>query len=141
MEQTACDEVYAIDPGDMDASVLALSNVHHMKMTAAKAIPELRNMLAKRDAKISLWVGDMCTHDISQQVDLFRTAYDQGMFVLGNAAFVLTIKCNKGHGRERFDLLVEEETSRLRNMGAYGMSTFHLFSNRIGERTIAGFIH
>lgn len=140
MEQTACDEVYAIDPGDMDESVLSLPGVHHMKMTAARAIPQLREVLVERDEKIALWVSDMCVHDIPQQVDMFQSAYKQGMFEKSNAAFVLTIKCNKGHGRERFDMLVEEEASRLRQMGTYGMITFHLFSNRIGERTISGFI-
>jgi 23S rRNA U2552 (ribose-2'-O)-methylase RlmE/FtsJ len=139
IEQTACDEVYAIDPGDMDASLLAIPNVHHMKMTAATAIPHLHEILAKKDTKIALWVSDMCVHDIPQQVDVFKSAYDEGIFEK-NAAFVLTIKCNKGHGRERFDMLVEEEAIRLRKMGAYRMMTFHLFSNRIGERTIAGFI-
>jgi len=139
IEQTACDEVYAIDPGDMDASVLAIPNVHYMKMTAVRAIPQLHEILAKRDTKIALWVSDMCVHDIPQQVDMFKSAYDEGIFEK-NAAFVLTIKCNKGHGRERFDMLVEQEASRLRKMGAYRMMTFHLFSNRIGERTIAGFI-
>jgi hypothetical protein len=141
IEQTSCDEVYSIDPGDLEASVLALPNVHHLKMTAARAIPELIELMATRhDTKIALWVSDMCVHDIPKQVDMFQSAYDHGLFEKENAAFVLTIKCNKGHGRERFDKLVEEEASRLQKMGAHGVMTFHLFSNRIGERTIAGFI-
>lgn len=134
-EQTACDEVYAIDPGDMDKSVSSLSNVHHMKMTADKAIPELRD----KDVGVALWVSDMCVHDIPKQVDTFLLAYNEGIFQ-PNAAFVLTIKCNVGHGKKRFDMLAEEEARRLKSASAYGMQITHLFSNRLGERTIVGYI-
>ena len=81
----------------------------------------------------------MCVHDIPKQVNMFLRAYEAKSFE-PDAAFVLTIKCNVGHAKERFDQLAEEQADRLRNRGAYDMQMIHLFSNRIGERTIVGFI-
>ena len=54
--------------------------------------------------------------------------------------FVLTIKCNVGHEKNDLISLAEEKADRVRNHGAYDMRMIHLFSNRIGERTIIGFI-
>ena len=139
-EQTACDEVYAIDPGKIDESLTSLPSVHHLKMTAAKAIPQLRDILARQDNAIALWVSDMCVHDVPTQVDMFLRAYREGIFQPG-AAFVLTIKCNIGHGSKRFNSLAEGEAKRLTEAcGAYGIKIVHLFFNRTGERTVVGFI-
>jgi len=55
---------------------------------------------------------------------------------------VLTVKCcNIGHGRARHDEFAEREAGRLRDRaGAYGVEVMHLFSNRMSERTIVGFV-
>ena len=138
IEQTYVDEVYSIDPGELNQSVSSLHSVHHMKMTAAKAIPQLRNTLSKNS--ISLWVSDMCIHDISKQVDTFLHAKKAQLFE-PDAAFILTIKCNVGHAKECFDKIAKNEAARLAKEGdAYDIQIIHLFSNRIGERTIIGYI-
>lgn len=137
IEQTACDKVYSIDPGEMDSTITSFPNVHHMKMTAAMAIPQLQSTLSEQDNAVALWVSDMCVQDIPKQVDVFLLAKKSGMFQ-PDAAFVLTIKCNVGHGKERFDQLAKNQAERLGC--AYGVQIIHLFSNRVGERTIVGFI-
>jgi hypothetical protein len=139
IEQTACDEVFSIDPGKLADSILSLSNVIHLQMNAQDAIPKLGTLLAERDALISIWVSDMCVHEITKQVDVFLAAKSQGIFQPG-AAFVLTIKCNVGHAKERFDELTEKEVNRIKEEGAYDVAVVHLFSNRIGERTVIGYI-
>jgi len=140
-EQTIYDEVFSIDPGEMDESVTALANVHHLRMKALDALPKIHDILAKRDdnPKVSLWVSDMCVKDVPKQVDTFLRAKEEGIFE-PNLAFVLTIKCYIGHGKRRFDMLAEEQAKRLEEAGAYDMHVVHLFSNRIGERTIVGYI-
>lgn len=59
IEQTECEEVYSIDPGELAESISSMPNVHHMKMTAEKAIPILRDNLSQSNASIALWVSDM----------------------------------------------------------------------------------
>ena len=146
IEKAGCDKVYSIDPGGLDDTLSSLDSVYHLKMTAAKAIPEIRKMIIPNnkdddddDDKVALWVSDMCVHDIQTQVDTFLHAHKEGIFQPG-AAFLLTIKCNIGHGKDRFDKLAEEEANRLKAAGAYDMNILHLFSNRIGERTIMGYM-
>lgn len=139
IEQTACDEVYSIDPGKLSGHVLSIPNVTHLQMTGQNAIPNLSEVLTKRDGLVSIWVSDMCVHEVSKQVDMFLLAKSSGLFQ-ANAAFVLTIKCNVGHAKERFDELTEREVVRLKEAGAYDVLVLHLFSNRIGERTVIGYI-
>jgi hypothetical protein len=56
-------------------------------------------------------------------------------------AFVLTLKfCNAGHGRGRYDEYAEVKARRSRVAGAYGVKVLHLFSNRLSERTLVGFM-
>ncbi|KAL7469675.1 hypothetical protein ACHAXS_009929 [Conticribra weissflogii] len=144
MERTACTEIFSIDPGEMAESISSLSGVHHLKMTAAEAIPEIAEKLAPRQKcddnyGVAIWVSDMCVHELTKQVDIFLLAKNAGIFCPG-MAFVLTIKCNVGHAKERFDEITRKEVERLEYVGAYGLKTFHLFSNRNGERTVMGFI-
>ena len=125
----------------MDESIASLPNVHHMKMKGAEAIPKLRDILAQKDELVSLWVSDMCVHEVPQQVDTFLIAFRGGLF-RPDAAFCLTIKCGGvGHTSKRFDALAETEANRLqKDAGAYGVSIMHLFNNRLGERTLCGYI-
>jgi hypothetical protein len=131
----------------MDERVSSLPGVHHLRITSADAISHLRDVLSSSsspdgvDARIALWVGDMCTHEPTGQVDAMLRFRESGL-MRPDAAFVLTIKrCNVGHGRVRYDEFAEMEASRLRHgAGAYGVEVFHLFSNRLSERTIVGFV-
>jgi hypothetical protein len=152
-ERTDCDSIYSIDPGDMDPRVSSIPKVHHLKMTSADAVPHLRDALSASStggggddviserATVVLWVGDMCTHEATGQVDALLRFRESGM-VRHDAAFVLTVKCcNVGHGRARHDEFAEREAGRLRDRaGAYGVEVMHLFSNRMSERTIVGFV-
>lgn len=153
MERTDCDYIYSIDPGDMDPRVSSIPKVRHLKMTSADAVPHLRDALSASStggggddgiserATVALWVGDMCTHDATGQVDALLRFRESGM-IRHDAAFVLTVKCcNVGHGRARHDEFAEREAGRLRDRaGAYGVEVLHLFSNRMSERTIVGFV-
>lgn len=139
IESAACDEVYSIDPGKLSESIITHPNVTHLQMTGQEALPKLSQVLTKRGALISIWVSDMCVHEVSKQVDMFLLAKSRGLFET-NAAFVLTIKCNVGHAKERFNELTQKEVDRLKVAGAYDIMVVHLFSNRKGERTVVGFI-
>jgi hypothetical protein len=139
IESSGCDEVYSIDPGSLSDSVLSLPNVHHLQMTGQEAMPELKNTLTKRKMLVSIWVSDMCVHEVSKQVDMLLLAKSSGIFH-NNVAFVLTIKCNVGHSETRFEELTNREVDRLKEAGTYDMMVVHLFSNRIGERTVIGCI-
>lgn len=122
----------------MDISVTSSSKVHHLQMTAQNAIPHLRDILAQRKAQVSIWVSDMCVQDVGKQVDIFLLAVKEQVIKSGTA-FVLTIKCNVGHARERFDEMANAEADRLKEqVDVSGVEILHLFSNRIGERTIVG---
>mmetsp|Transcript_833 Transcript_833/g.1852 ORF Transcript_833/g.1852 Transcript_833/m.1852 type:complete len:321 (+) Transcript_833:19-981(+) len=143
-EQTVCTEIFSIDPGEMAKSISSLSGVNHLKMTAADAIPKISEILALRRKcddcdGIAIWVSDMCVHELTKQVDIFLLAKNADIFRPG-MAFVLTIKCNVGHAKDRFDDLTRNEVKRLEHVGAYGLKIIHLFSNRNGERTVMGFI-
>ena len=138
LEKTHCDEVYAIDPGKMDVSIISSVNVHHLEMTAQNAIPLLRDILIRRKAKVSIWVSDCCVQDVTKQVGIFLLALKEKIIKPGTA-FVLTIKCNVGHAKERFDEMANTEAARLKeHVDVTGLEIIHLFSNRIGERTIIG---
>jgi 23S rRNA U2552 (ribose-2'-O)-methylase RlmE/FtsJ len=90
--------------------------------------------------KISLWVSDMCLHEYTNQVDTLLRVRDMGM-TMNNCAFVVTLKfCNAGHGRGRYDELAIDEACRLQVAGAMDVKVMHLFSNRLSERTLVGFI-
>ena len=153
-ERTNCDHVYSIDPGDMDPRVSSIPKIRHLKMTSADAVPHLLAALSasstggggddgisEERATVALWVGDMCTHEATGQVDALLRFRESGIF-RHDAAFVLTVKCcNVGHGRARHDEFAEREAGRLRDRaGAYGVEVMHLFSNRMSERTIVGFL-
>jgi hypothetical protein len=146
-ERHDIDAIYAIDPGVMNEGVSSLPGVHHLRMTSADAITHLRNVLSPSssslsdDVRVALWVGDMCTHEPTGQVDAMLGLRASGL-MRPDAAFVLTIKCcNVGHGRDRYDEFATMEAMRLRDMaGAYGVEVMHLFSNRLSERTIIGFV-
>eukprot|EP00980_Cylindrotheca_fusiformis_P005012 scaffold1062_cov130-Cylindrotheca_fusiformis.AAC.18 len=128
-----CQKIYSIDPGVLHSSVLDLDNVIHMQLTIQKALPKLR----EEDAKIDVWVSDMCVKDMEQQVDWLLKAQEMG--VLGPGAFfVLTLKCILGHSTKTFDSLVEQQVTRLQPL-ARDLHTMHLFSNRYSERTILGY--
>lgn len=91
--------------------------------------------------RITLWVSDMCLHEYTNQVDTLLRVHDMGILCPNNCAFVLTLKfCNAGHGRVRYDELAMEEACRLQVAGAYDVKVMHLFSNRLSERTLVGFI-
>ena len=137
LEGTQCEKVFAIDPGEMILSESLSVNVDHLKMTAQKAILHLRDTLQH---KVCIWVSDMCVQDVGKQVDIFLLAVKEKLIQSG-AAFVLTIKCNVGHAKERFDEMTNAEADRLKEqVDVGGLEILHLFSNRIGERTIIGYV-
>jgi hypothetical protein len=93
-----------------------------------------------RNKKISLWVSDMCLHEYTNQIDALLRVRDMGL-TINNCAFVVTLKfCNAGHGRGRYDELAIDEAYRLQVAGAMDVKVMHLFSNRLAERTLVGFI-
>ena len=140
LEQTLCTKVFSIDPGEMDQSVASLPSLEHLKMKADAAIPKLQQLLSKEDNQIALYVSDMCLVDLDAQVDTFLMAHQAGI-LRKDAAFVLTIKCNVGRSKAHFDALAADEARRIEEAtaGIRG-EIIHLFSNRIGERTIVGLL-
>jgi hypothetical protein len=104
---------YAVNPGVMDAWVLSLPNVRHLRMMSANAILRLRDVLSSTrgggrggrgrgvdGARVALLVGNMCMHEPTGQVDALLRFCESGMLRL-DAAFVLTIKCCNVGGTAR----------------------------------------
>lgn len=89
---------------------------------------------------ISIWVSDMCLVEPTLQVNHLLQAKKEGILAK-NSFFILTLKFNTGHSKETFDFFAEEEVKRLmENAEVENVRTYHLFSNRKGERTIMGVI-
>jgi len=128
-----CNTVYSVDPGEL---VIDLENVHHMKMKIQDAIP----ILFEKGAKINVFVSDMCLHEVEDQLEFLLQAKREGILD-DEAFFVLTLKCNSGYSKASFDAQVAKVLSILPSKApTRKLSTYHLFSNRNGERTVMGFI-
>jgi hypothetical protein len=105
-------------------------------MKIQDAIP----ILKQNKLKFDIFVSDMCLHEMEQQLDFLLLAKDEGILD-ENAFFVLTLKCNSGFSKENFDGQVQKVVEKLvSRVKTDKISTYHLFSNRNGERTIMGFI-
>lgn len=129
-----CHTIFSIDPGQLAPSVLALSQVQHWPLTIQKALP----MLCDQNITIQVWVSDMCVKDMEQQVDWLLEARHMGVVTRGTF-FVLTLKCIVGHSSNTFDLLVDRQWERLHGISK-NVQKIHLFSNRISERTLVGYL-
>ena len=141
-----CNRIYSIDPGDLDPSVTAYSNVIHLRSKTEDAMSQIQEALVEENKDkastkqqyAKLWVSDMCLHQMSDQIDMFLNALRMG--VVGEGTFlVLTLKCRVGHSDEAFDGQVAVQRDRLQST-CRNLQTIHLFSNRRGERTIMGFV-
>jgi 23S rRNA U2552 (ribose-2'-O)-methylase RlmE/FtsJ len=137
-ETLNCDRVYSIDPGALLPAVLSMRGVKHLKMRIEDAWPLLLKELKGKDSLVNLWVSDMCLHLISSQVDALLLAIELGIVKAGSM-FVLTLKCTGGYTKASFDSQAQLEVDRLKDI-TRGLKVMHLFSNRIGERTIIGYI-
>ena len=132
-DELKCKIVYSVDPADL---VIDLKNVEHMRMKIQHAMPVLR----EKGAKIQIFVSDMCLHEMEEQVNFLLLARDTGILDK-NAFFVLTLKCTTGYSKEYFDGQAKKVLETLASKAETRItSTYHLFSNRSGERTIMGFI-
>jgi 23S rRNA U2552 (ribose-2'-O)-methylase RlmE/FtsJ len=130
--------VHSVDPGDLDPTIEIDNNVNHMRMKIQEAIPCLKSQIEHDEDKIKVFVSDACLHSMSAQADFLLDAKDQGILA-DEVFFVLTLKCTIGHGKANFDAQVAQTVSNLKEKAAIrDLSVYHLFSNRIGERTIIG---
>lgn len=136
LETEQCKTCYSCDPGELHASVTALKGTRHLKIRGIDAIDVLQN----EGKQVSLWVSDMCLFDPKQQVDHLILAKNKGILKDdGNTFFVLTLKFNTGHGKDTFDMFAKNELKRLQeSIPVTNVRTYHLFSNRKGERTLIG---
>lgn len=143
IEHFHCSKVYSIDPGLLAPSVLNIKETHHVQMKIQDAVP----LLLKKDeedggaARVKIWVSDMCLHNMEAQVDLLLMAKESGLLA-SNAFFVLTLKCIVGHSKGAYDAQVKKTVDKLFDSSKVeNVETFHLFSNRSGERTVMGYIN
>ena len=134
LETEKCNTCFSCDPGALDDSVKAMKGARHLQMRGNVAI----DLLQKEGETVNLWVSDMCLADPKDQVDHLVLAKEKG--VLNNDSFfVLTLKFNTGHSKDTFDLFAGEELKRLKEkIKVENVQTYHLFSNRKGERTLIG---
>eukprot|EP00978_Attheya_sp_CCMP212_P048860 scaffold585624_cov59-Attheya_sp.AAC.2 len=142
IEHFHCPTVYSIDPGSLAPSVSTLKETRHMQMKIQDALPILLEDEGTT-GQVKIWVSDMCLHDMGEQVDHLLLAKKKGLLA-PNAFFVLTLKCVVGHSKSAFDSQVEKVVDKLRSTSSanvVGVETFHLFSNRSGERTVIGYIN
>jgi len=145
------DRIYAIDPGKLSPEVvpgLDEANqspspiIQYMDTTIQKALPELASHLQeakdRNNSFLDIWVSDMCVKDMAGQIDCFLEARSQG--VVGSGTFfVLTLKCFIGHSATAFDQQTREQVQRLEGLSK-NIHFIHLFSNRISERTVIGYL-
>ena len=112
-----------------------------MQMKSDKAMSFIQKERETSNELINLWVSDMCLSDIEDQVNTFLQAKILNILA-PDAFFVLTLKCTTGHSRGTFDELTEKEIHRLLAglKNARHVRSYHLFSNRRGERTVMGFM-
>ena len=105
-----------------------------MKLKIQDALP----ILKEKNTKIKVFVSDMCLHEMADQLEFLLLAKDVGILE-ENAFFTLTLKCNSGFSKASFDRQVEKVLETLASKAETRMvSTYHLFSNRSGERTVLG---
>ena len=131
-----CKLVHSVDPGNLDADVMELDNVNHLRMKIQDAIP----LLKKEQSKINVFVSDACLHEMEGQVEFLLLAKESGI-LNENAFFVLTLKCTTGYSKAYFDSQAMKVVKSLNARAqTSGVSTYHLFSNRNGERTLMGFL-
>jgi len=132
-EDLKCKLVHSVDPGDLDVN---LDNVNHMQMKIQDAIP----ILKEQHCKINVFVSDACLHEMIGQLEFLLLAKESNILD-ENTFFVLTLKCTTGFSKASYDgqamKVVNSLTERSQTSG---VSTYHLFSNRNGERTIMGFL-
>jgi len=139
IEHLHCKKVYSIDPGELSSSVRDLKETSHMQMRVQDAIPILLENGGL--GKIQIWVSDMCLHRMEEQLDLLLLAKEQGLLA-PNAFFVLTLKCVVGRSKISFDYQVQRVVDKLcKHAKVEKVTTYHLFSNRSGERTVMGYIN
>jgi len=137
LQDEGCKTVFSCDPGALHESVTAIQGTRYLKMRGTDAIDLLRE---EGCTNVSLWVSDMCLVDPKQQVDHLVEAKQKGILA-GNAFFVLTLKFNTGHSKDTFDRFACQELERLKEMvKVESVQTYHLFSNRKGERTLIGWL-
>ncbi|KAL9178983.1 hypothetical protein ACHAXT_011956 [Thalassiosira profunda] len=140
IERFRCPKVFSVDPGELASTVLELEETAHMQMKIQDALPVL---LADDDAKggVQIWVSDMCLHELEEQVDRLVVAKESGLLA-PNSFFVLTLKCIKGYSKSSFDSQVKTAVDKLlASATVVGVETLHLFTNRVGERTVVGYIN
>jgi len=140
VEHFGCGKVYSVDPGELAPSVREMEVVEHMQIKIQDALPKLLDDKASA-GRVKIWVSDMCLHNMGAQVDLLLSAKEQGVMA-PNAFFVLTLKCIVGHSKLSYDAQVERVVDKVRRdaNNVDGVETFHLFSNRSGERTVIGYL-
>jgi FtsJ-like methyltransferase len=151
--------VYSVDPGDLDARVLAMQAdevagegkrkkvpaVRHIRATYQSGIPQICQ--ERRDTKdsavfpvhqpIQWYVSDMCVKTLGEQIDALLLAVRHELVTSGTF-ILLTLKCTRGHSKATYDVLVAEQVDRIRHQ-MKDLQVLHLFSNRSSERTIMGY--
>jgi len=141
IQDLKCAKVYSCDPGELSPKVKHLDGVHYLQMKSDKAMSCVQKEIEISKELIHLWVSDMCLMDMEDQVNTFLQAKEMKILA-PDAFFVLTLKCTTGHSKKRFDALAEKEIDRLLGNleNPRHVRSYHLFSNRKGERTVMGFI-
>jgi len=132
-EDLKCKLVHSVDPGNLDVD---LDNVNHMQMKIQDAIP----ILKEQKCKINVFVSDACLHEMIGQLEFLLLAKESNILD-ENTFFVLTLKCTTGYSKASFDGQATKVVNILKERTQTGgVSTYHLFSNKNGERTIMGFL-
>ena len=137
VDDLKCKMVYSVDPGKM---TIDLGNVDHLQMKIQDAIP----IIKERNAKIKIFVSDMCLHEMEAQLEFLLLAREEGILE-AETFFVLTLKVTGGYSKAHFDGEAKKVMDALHAKADVGIKTrdtvtYHLFSNRNGERTIMGYI-
>ena len=129
-----CQKVYSIDPAKLSPIVLKNEKVVHIPRQIQDALPEMKKNV------VGIYVSDMCLSVMEKQLEYMLIAKKEG--VLGSSCFfVLTLKCILGHAKVAHDEQAQEVARKLIEGNlADDVAIMHLFNNRLGERTILGYL-
>jgi hypothetical protein len=135
-----CSRVYAVDPGDLDVSLLSTQgNVRHVRSLVQEALPVIVSELAAEGKVLDIFVTDLCPHHPREMQDILQPLLRDGMLRPGGLV-VVTFKFGQGHTEAAFDKQAAEQVAQLDGLLQKGRTTLvHLMANRLRERTLIGY--
>jgi 23S rRNA U2552 (ribose-2'-O)-methylase RlmE/FtsJ len=128
-----CAEVVAVDPAELDRTVLALPPVRHMQVLAMDAVAQL---VAEGAGGYDIIVSDMNSGGWGRETAGMIAATAAAGLLRDGAALVLTVKGCEKASAPQLSMQVGEMTASIEGAGFTEVRCVHLIANTAWERTI-----